>query len=226
MDTEEIKKRVDGVGQWLHKVEIAPGIVTPGRVDFPAKWKRLQMPESFKGKSVLDIGCNSGSFSFEAERLGADRVLAADIHPIEARGFKLLSEIKQSRVEYVQATVYELTPEKYGTFDFVFFLGLLYHLEHPLLGLQKTSAMCNESVIVETHVMESLSGEIAGESLDSVPIARFYPGNELNNDGSNWWGPNVACLREMMKVAGFKVQDIGYLPDQNRAGRAAFWGHK
>jgi tRNA (mo5U34)-methyltransferase len=178
------------------------------------------MPESFVGKSVLDIGCNSGSFSFEAERLGADRVLAADIHPPEARGFKLLSEIKQSRVEYVQASLYELTPEKFGTFDFVFFLGLLYHLEHPLLGLQKASAMCNESVIVETHVMES------PESLENVPIARFYPGDELNNDRSNWWGPNVACLREMIKVAGFRVQDIGYVPDGNSTGRAAFWGHK
>lgn len=217
MDIEEIKKRVENVGRWYHKIEIAPGIVTPGSVDVAAYWKQLQMPETFEGKSVLDIGCNSGFFSFEAERLGADKVLATDIHPIGARGFKLLSEIKQSRVDYVRTSVYELTPEKYGTFDFVFFLGLLYHLQHPILGLQKASDMCNEQVVVETHVVESTSTE---------PIAHFYPGSELNNDESNWWGPNMACVQEMMKVAGFPVRNVVYSPDSKRAGRAAFRGYK
>jgi hypothetical protein len=32
----------------------------------------------------------------------------------------------------------------------------------------------------------------------------FYPGATLNNDPSNFWGPNIRCVAEMLKEVGFR----------------------
>ena len=31
----------------------------------------------------------------------------------------------------------------------------------------------------------------------------FYPGRELANDPTNWWGPNSACVTAMLRDSGF-----------------------
>jgi tRNA (mo5U34)-methyltransferase len=66
--------------EWYHSIELAPGVVTPGRAPLEA-WeatlRKLQLPD-LRGKSVLDVGAYDGFFSFAAERLGAARVVALD----------------------------------------------------------------------------------------------------------------------------------------------------
>lgn len=68
--------------EWYHSIELAPGVVTPGRAPLDV-WERtlrnLGLPD-LHGKSVLDIGAYDGFFSFAAERLGASRVVALDEH--------------------------------------------------------------------------------------------------------------------------------------------------
>jgi 2-polyprenyl-3-methyl-5-hydroxy-6-metoxy-1,4-benzoquinol methylase len=51
-----------------------------GDSDSQRKLLALKLP-SFQGKSVLDVGCNEGFFSFEAARGGAARVLGIDRNP-------------------------------------------------------------------------------------------------------------------------------------------------
>ena len=205
MELQEIVQRVNAV-TWFHKFEIVPGVVTPGLDDTETKWKLFEMPESFEGKRVLDIGCNSGYFSFEAERRGAVDGVAIDIGPPEGTGFSLVSEIRGSKVEFVEASVYEVTPERFGTFDIVFFLGVLYHLRHPMLALDRIYEVCQECMILETHVSD---GEVTEfKTIPHVPIMRFYPADELVGDPSNWWGPNVACVEKMMEVSRFRPERI------------------
>lgn len=66
--------------EWYHSIELAPGVVTPGRAPL-AFWKEelraLQLP-NLAGKSVLDVGAYDGFFSFATEQLGASRVVALD----------------------------------------------------------------------------------------------------------------------------------------------------
>jgi len=102
---------------------------------------------------------------------------------------------------------------------------VLYHLRHPLLALDKIHAVCREYALVETHVLDKyfvhqgkiIPIETLHTSLKDSSIMQFYPNNELNNDWSNWWAPNIQCLRAMLDTSGFKAELMGQW-----GGRAAF----
>jgi len=81
-------------------------------------------------------------------------------------------------------------------FDDVLFLGVLYHLKHPLLALQRLAQVTREVAIIETEAVE-----IPG--FEQVPMCEFFETNELNGDTSNWWAPNAKALEGMCRTAGF-----------------------
>ena len=106
------------------------------------------------GKRALDIGCYEGFFSFAMERRGAE-VVATDLWAYGSNGFKLCKELLGSNVEYRQASVYDLNPETFGYFDVVLFAGVLYHLRHPLLALDRVRSVCAETAFIETQVCDN-----------------------------------------------------------------------
>ncbi len=186
--------------RWYHTIDLGGGVVTKGVDDSPLRLARLGWPSSFAGLTVLDIGAWDGFFSFEAERRGAARVVAADYFSWHGpgwgskAGFELARQALGSKVEDVDIDVMDLSPERVGQFDVVFFLGVLYHLRHPLLALERIASVTRQRLFLETVV-------------DMVGIARpamaFYRGRELNNDPTNWWAPNVPALHAMLQDVGF-----------------------
>ncbi len=119
---------------WFHTIDLGNGIRTPGQKDTPSEVHHFQIPADLTGKTVLDIGAYDGFYSFEAERRGAARVVAADSWAWNwpgsdaRRNFELAHEVLGSKVESVVVPVEELSPERVGgVFDVVFFLGVLYH---------------------------------------------------------------------------------------------------
>jgi len=193
--TAEIKAKISSIPVWYHQIEVAPGLITPGVHASAIALQRLELPDDCRGLRVLDIGARDGFFSFEMERRGAD-VLAMDHVPPDQTGFAVAAELVGSRVPYKTANVYDLD-DSWGQFDIVLFLGVLYHLRNPLLALDKIRAVCSGRMWLESHVMTDSK---------SVPLARFYPRDELNKDFSNWWGPNLACLKAMVESCNFAVE--------------------
>jgi len=198
---DELRRRVTEI-QWFHVIDLGNGIVTPGVEKTTArKLETLGMPEDLTGKSVLDIGAWDGFFSFEAERRGARQVLAVDHFCWGGAGwgtkagFDLAREALGSRVEDREIDVLDISPDNTGVFDVVLFLGVLYHMRHPLLALEKVSAVTGGMLILETHIdLKRLNR----------PAMAFYPGDELLGDPTNWCGPNEACVISMLKDVGFK----------------------
>jgi tRNA (mo5U34)-methyltransferase len=198
--------------EWFHSIELAPGLVTPGLADTGAQVPRLHLPD-LTGKTVLDVGAWDGFMSFEAERRGAARVVALDSFAWKREagtgkaGFELARRALGSRVEDLELEVGEISPETVGTFDVVFFLGVLYHLKHPFLAIEKLRAVTGELLILETHV------DLLGLRR---PAMALYPGFELNGDWSNWSGPNPAAVTGMLEQAGFsavkRVHPRSFLP--------------
>ena len=183
---------------WYHSIELRPGIITPGRAAERNVLPFLGIPDDLSGKTVLDIGCWDGFFSFECERRGAKRVVATDVWETLGRdAFDFARAELGSAVEPVQASVYDLPDVLAERFDLVLFLGVLYHLKHPLLALEKVAEVTAPGglAIVETAV--------DAESLMDRPLMAFYPGDELNGDPTNWWTPNVPALASMLGVSGF-----------------------
>ena len=181
MEISDIKKKVEEI-KWFHSIDLGNGIITPGQVKTFQKVKTIGIPENLEGKTVLDIGAWDGYFSFEAEKRGAKRVLATDsfIWSREGwsskKGFELARTVLNSKVEDKLISVYDISPENVGTFDIVLFLGVLYHLKHPLLALERVFSVTKELAIIET-VCDMLDYH--------KPALAFYPNNELMDDSSN-----------------------------------------
>jgi tRNA (mo5U34)-methyltransferase len=202
MDREELMKRIRKI-VWVHRIDLGNGIVTPGRWNTQWVLEKLHLPEDLRGKTVLDVGAWDGFYSFEAERRGARRVLAIDSPCWGGEGegwgtkdgFNLAKEVLNSKVEDRVMNLFDLSPEKVGTFDVVFFLGVLYHMRHPILALERVASVTSEQLIMETHV-----------DLLEVPrpAIAFYPGDEAYDDPTNWCGPNIMAVEAMLKAVGFR----------------------
>lgn len=200
MNIDDLKKEVAKI-KWFHTIDLGNGIITPGVDNSPEKLKTLEMPKNLQGMTVLDIGAWDGFFSFEAERRGARRVLATDSFCWggggwgSKAGFDLARRALNSKVEAMKIDVLDISPHKVGVFDLVLFSGVLYHVHHPLLALERVFSVTGKQLILETHV----------DMLECKrPAMVFHPGAEMNNDTSNWWGPNPAAVEAMLKTVGFR----------------------
>jgi len=206
-DNDELIRRVNEV-RWFHSIPLREGLVTPGEDNSMDKLGQVCLPADLTGKSVLDIGAWDGFFSFQAEKNGAERVLATDYFSWSGPGwgtkdgFNLAHEALNSKVESMEIDAMDITPEKLGgKFDVVMFLGVLYHLQDPMGGLRVASEVCNELLIVETHVDDLHRWK---------PSMVYFPGDSLNNDDTNYWAPNVAAMKGMLKDLGFSRVEVVY----------------
>ena len=185
---------------WWHTIDLGNGVVTPGIDPTPARLRELQIPDDLTGLTVLDVGAWDGFFSFEAERRGASRVLATDSFCWGGggwgtkAGFELARRALGSRVEDLDIDPLELSPARVGTFDLVLFLGVLYHMRHPLLALERVFSVTRGQLILQTQVDLS--------AIDRPALA-FYQGSDLNNDPTNWFGPNPPAVVALLRAAGF-----------------------
>ena len=183
-------------GSWWHSIDLGHGQVTPGAhglEELSGIYARFNLPDDLSGKRFLDVGCWDGFCSFEAERHGAE-VVAVDCWRPE--NFFIARRALQSKVEFREMSVYELSREALGSFDVVLFHGVLYHLRHPLLGLECVCEVTDELAIIESHVVDNL--------IDLPrPVMEFYELDELGGQPDNWWGPNSECLVRMARAAGF-----------------------
>ena len=224
MTDSDLQARVDAL-RWYHTIDLGSGVVTRGVDDTPAKLTKIDLPADLSGKTVLDIGAWDGFFSFEAERRGAARVVAADYYSWHGTGwgtgqgkagFELARTTLGSRVQDVDVDVMDLSPKSVGgLFDVVLFLGVLYHLRDPLRALERVASVTADMLILETVV------DMLGVTR---PAAAFYPDRELNNDPTNWWGPNPAAVEGMLRAAGFsQVTQVTPTPSGPYRAARALW---
>lgn len=211
---------IQALAPWFHNLHLPDGVQTaPGHPlgDFPTvKWRQIApfIAADLSGWHVLDVGCNAGFYSFELARRGA-QITALDIDPhylAQAR-WAAWEYGLQERIEFRQGSVYELARSAVK-FDLVWFLGVLYHLRHPLLALDILRAATRRQFVLQTLTMP---GEQALAAPESVGLFErgwlLHPGwpcmafieRSLENDPTNWWAPNHACVEAMVRAAGFKV---------------------
>src|SRR5579885_2440295 len=206
MTAEQIQERVESLGEWFHNLNLQGVKTAPNHFlgDYPAiKWRTFEhaIPQDLHGKSVLDIGCNAGFYSMEMKRRGADRVLGVDFDPDYLAQARFAAEVAGLDIEYRQLSVYDVGALG-ERFDIVFFIGVLYHLRHPLLALD----LIHEHVARDLLVFQSMqrgSAEVAPLEKnydfwttdlferEDVPRLHFIE-HEFADDWTNWWVPNRA----------------------------------
>jgi tRNA (mo5U34)-methyltransferase len=219
LSATEVQRLVDGVPHWHHIFHFPHGISSPGAYDPRELFGRLGLPD-LHGQRVLDVGTRDGFFAFACERLGAE-VVAMDNLTSDKTGFEAARQILGSNVECKLANVYDVDPRVWGEFDIVLFLGVLYHLRHPLLALDRLRAVCRGRIYVEslacddgvfldmehTKPLQAIAPDLVG-----IPIAQFLPYGRFHPDASNKWAPNVACVRALLEDALFTVEDVHVWP--------------
>lgn len=202
-------------GEWYHSIELPNGEVIPGIIPVPQlrnRLTRLGVPENLTGMRALDIGAATGWNSFELERRGAE-VVAIDC--VEYEDFRVAHALLNSKVEYLIMELEEVTADRLGKFDCVLFLGVLYHLRHPLLGLERVLSIAADRVFVESFVCDARLTEI--ERASNRCYMEFYETTELAGQLDNWVGPSTNCLLALCRSAGFVGVELRYVED-NRAG--------
>lgn len=221
------QQTIASIPRWRHRINVGNGVVTPGSQDTFAQLDTLGLPNDLTGFEVLDVGCSDGFFSFECERRGAKRVLAVDnfssVYIDEPKGFWAAHKLLESKVEFLQSDIFDLDPGKVGQFDLVLFLGVLYHLRHPLLAMEKLAALTKDRLILETEIAPAPSGLrqwIASKLAGAFPVAymEFYAKEEINRDPTTWWAPTTVCAEAMLQSCGF----CGVKTVYSKFGRGVF----
>lgn len=219
--TVDIQKRIAALGEWFHNIEIGGVQTAPHHFlgDYPSfKWRGFQhaVPADLSGKSVLDIGCNGGFYSIEMKRRKASRVVAIDFDADYLEQARFAAEVNGMDIEFHRMDVYHVADLR-EKFDLVLFMGVLYHLRHPLLALD----LIHEHVAKDLLLFQSLQ-----RGANSVPpIEEDYPfeeteifeqsgypvmhfvENSYSHDPTNWWIPNRACVEGMLRSSGFEILD-------------------
>jgi len=217
----EIQRRVLELGKWFHNIDLDGVKTAPDHFlgDYPSvKWKSFSdsIPADLSGKTVLDIGCNGGFYSLEMKRRGAERVVSVDSDERYLAQARFASEVTGLKIEIRQLDVYDIG--KLGEkFDLVIFMGVLYHLRHPLLALD----LLNEYVVKDTLLFQSLMrGSSRTTALEDdypfsekkvfhqegFPVLHFIE-KKYSSDPTNWWIPNRSCVEAMLRSAGFEILD-------------------
>lgn len=198
-----IRHQVETEKYWFQAIELWPGYTTPGWSK-PATEKApyFGLPSDLTGKRVLDIGCAEGYFSFEAEKRGAREVIGIDSFPDSVRRFNIVRNAYQSNATAFLMNVYDLSPEKLGTFDVVLFYGVFYHLRHPQMALDRIRSVCTGDMIFQTVIYEE-------PAIKETPWAKYNPHGTMSGsdrssyDPTNFWFYNSAACLAMLEVVGF-----------------------
>jgi tRNA (mo5U34)-methyltransferase len=219
---DDLKERIQALGPWFHNINLNGVWTAPDHFlgDYPGdKFRRFasHLPSNLAGKSVLDIGCNAGFYSLEMKRRGASRVLGIDSDDRYLAQARLAAEVLgyDDDVEFEKLDVYDVGAigEK---FDLVIFMGVLYHLRHPLLALD----LIREHVAADLLLFQSMQRgskyvlelepdyEFAETGIffeSSFPKLHFIE-QQYSHDWTNWWVPNRACTEAMLRSAGFAIE--------------------
>ena len=217
---ERIRTEAEALGPWFHNLDLNGVRTAPEHFlgDFPqVKWERFKgsLPDDLSGRTVLDIGCNAGFYAMEMKRRGADRVLGIDFDEDYLKQARFAAEVRGLDIEFRQMSVYDVGALR-EKFDLVFFIGVLYHLRHPLLALD----LIHQHVAGDLMVFQSLQRgsndiEPVAEDYDFFEPAPFdqpgYPKlhfieHSYAHDNTNWWAPNRACSAAMLRSAGFTIE--------------------
>jgi tRNA (mo5U34)-methyltransferase len=221
LTTEQIRQQIEELGDWFHNLELAGVQTAPDHFlgDYPRiKWQRFSasIPEDLSGKSVLDVGCNAGFYSIQMKRRGADRVVAIDTDEKYLAQARFAAKVSNVEIEFRNLSVYQVA-DLHEQFDLVLFMGVLYHLRHPLLALD----LLHEHVVADLLVAQSLlrgSKETMKVPLDfpfweqeifqheAFPRMYFVE-HKFAQDPTNWWIPNRACFEALLRSAGFTILD-------------------
>lgn len=214
-----LAEQVAALGPWFHDLEIRGVRTAP---DHPLGnflrelWSIVgrHLPEDLTGKTVLDIGCNAGFYSQRLHERGA-RVTGIDHDPRYLAQARFAAETLGYDIEFRELDVYDVDRLE-RRFDYVLLMGVLYHLRHPLLALERVARLPRERLVVQCMVRGAPAhglhvppdAPIEARALFDDPRfpAMYFVEQSYAGDPTNWWIPNEAGLAALLRAAGLSIE--------------------
>jgi tRNA (mo5U34)-methyltransferase len=213
-----LTKQVEELGEWFHNIDLF-GVPTAPRHflgDFPnIKWKHIacDIPNDLSGATVLDVGCNGGFYSIEMKKRGASRVLGIDIDDRYLNQARFAAATLGFEIEFQKCSVYDVDRIP-GQFDYVFFMGVFYHLRYPLFALDKLIAKVAGKLVFQTMLRGSDQSQIYKDDYhfwddtifrDPGFPCMYFIENKYAGDQTNWWIPNKSAAEAMLRSSGLEI---------------------
>ncbi|MGH9485024.1 MAG: TIGR04290 family methyltransferase, partial [Terriglobales bacterium] len=214
----DIRQQVESLGEWFQNLDLKGVATAPHHFlgDYPStKWRQVSpaLPARLDGMSVLDIGCNAGFHAIECKRRGARRVLGIDADARYLAQARLAARVLELDIEWQQMSVYHIGSLR-EQFDYVFFLGVFYHLRYPLYALDLVTERVRRWLVFQTMLRGK--DAVAGAQPDydfwdrspfiqpGFPALHFIE-KSYAGDPTNWWIPNQAGAEAMLRSAGLEI---------------------
>jgi tRNA (mo5U34)-methyltransferase len=219
MTAEQIEARVRELGDWFHNIDLGSVHTAPNHWlgDYPrVKWHRFAdaIPADLSGRSVLDIGCNAGFYAIEMKRRGADRVVGIDSDERYLEQARFAASVTGAEIEFRRLSIYDVAAIA-ERFDIVLFMGVFYHLRHPLLALDllyehvTCDLLVFQSILRGNPGLRAIAGDYGFRERDHFDDPRYprlhFVEHAYAGDPTNWWIPNRAGAEAMLRSAGFDV---------------------
>lgn len=215
MEDEEIVQRINSFPYWHYPFDLK-GHFTPlpknmdsyvifeGRVFKRKKYFFDPIVElcggSLRGKRVLDLGCNSGFWCLSAIEEEADSVLGIDARQmfVEQANFVFeVKEVDENRYDFIAGNVFDIDFSEFGTFDIVLCLGLLYHVNSPVLLVEKIARANDDILVIDTRVSNTLGSH--------MEILFDYEGPDSYMDYKLVMQPTKRAVFDIVKTFGYSA---------------------
>jgi tRNA (mo5U34)-methyltransferase len=218
LERSALEAKIRELGDWFHNLDLHGVRTAPDHFlgDFPnIKWKHLanQIPQDLSGATVLDIGCNGGFYCIQMKQRGADRVLGIDVDDRYLNQARFAAGQLGLDIEFQKRSVYDVVNLE-GQFDYVFFMGVFYHLRYPLFALDNIIKKVKSKLIFQTMVRGSEVAKTFDHNYhfwnkelfrDPDFPQMYFVEHEYANDPTNWWIPNVSACEAMLRSSGLEI---------------------
>ncbi len=219
-DRKLLTRRIGELGEWFHNLDLHGVRTAPNHFlgDFPnVKWKHIQrsVPQDLGGASVLDIGCNGGFYSIQMKQRGAGRVLGIDVDDRYLNQGRFAAQTLGLDIEFEKRSVYDVDAIE-GQFDYVFFMGVFYHLRYPLFALDKVIKKVRKTLVFQTMIRGSEQVKQVESNYnfwnkeifaDADFPQMYFIEHRYADDPTNWWIPNRGAAESMLRSSGLEIVD-------------------
>ena len=228
MTRDEIEQKLAELSPWFYPFEFGDGLRAPTKIPPEVEGiftTRREMVEraanTYFGARLpevgcLDIGCHEGFYSIAMARLGVGRVVGVDVRESNLRRARFVAEtMGLEQVSFRQGNCERLTAPEFGRYELTLFLGVLYHLENPMLCLRNVAALTKELCIVETQVIDEVEGESEWGARDwkrpyQGALAVIDESGEFHSSDGEETGSTPVALCPSPKALMFLLRQAGF----------------
>jgi tRNA (mo5U34)-methyltransferase len=208
-DVERVRAWVSSQ-DWYQTIPVIDGVVTPGSVDSRERLSRMNLPSSLAGLSVLDVGCNSGMYCFEAARRGAVRVVGIDVNEQRLEQARTLAEITGEQVQFERMRLLEAA--SLGRFDLVLCFAVLTEVSDLVASLETLGEVTTDTMYLEMAVLDGSRARVRLPPRLAALASRLVyrqPIAQLRRTKRGWsWVPERRLLDAVLGP-DFDIVDLG-----------------